>query len=137
MSTMQLTETMMSLLNVARESRAKAYAPYSGFAVGAAVLTNQGEFITGCNVENASSSLTNCAERVALQRAVASGHQKLIAIAVSVSEKAKTDQERMPCGACLQVMTEFLELDSFVIIDKVGQFVLADLLPKPFVFRHY
>lgn len=110
-----------------------AYAPYSRFPVGAAVQTASGEVFRGCNVENASSGLTLCAERVAIASAVAAGHRDLIALAVAVSPSATAAASRMPCGACLQVMAEFLSEEATIWVDGCGVFRLRELLPRPFV----
>ncbi len=112
----------------------RAHAPYSGFRVGAAVLTESGRTITGSNVENGSYGLTICAERVAIVRAVAEGHTDLAAISVA------TDSDRVqtvaPCGACLQVMAEFDPDDRLVVaFPERGQLrvaCLSDLLPVRF-----
>lgn len=93
-----------ALLARAREARSHAYAPYSRFPVGAALLTEDGEVFTGCNVENASYGLTNCAERVALQKAVSEGRRRFLAIAVTGPED---DVPLAPCGSCRQVLYEF------------------------------
>lgn len=92
------------LINLALQAKEKAYAPYSKFQVGAALLTESGEIFTGCNVENASYGLTNCAERTAIFKAVSQGHTKFKAIAIVTD---LTDQYTSPCGACRQVMAEF------------------------------
>lgn len=120
---------MRVLIRAARSARRRAYAPYSGFRVGAAVLTGSGAIVGGCNVENASLGLSICAERGAVHRAVAEGHRRLLAVAVSSGPAAAT-----PCGACRQVLAEFGI--RAVIIDRPrgGPLVLdlADLLPHPF-----
>ncbi|MGM0471615.1 MAG: cytidine deaminase [Bacillota bacterium] len=101
------------LVKQAIQVRQKAYAPYSNFAVGAAVLTAEGEIYTGCNVENMSYSLTNCAERTAVFKAVSEvGEVKLDAIAVV----ADTEKPCIPCGACRQVLAEFGSDDLVVIM---------------------
>ena len=92
-----------ALIEVAKEYRARAYAPYSKCKVGAAVLAADGRVFGGCNVENASYPLTNCAERTALFKAVAEGVRDFAALAVV----ADTDGPCAPCGACRQVMAEF------------------------------
>lgn len=92
-----------TLINKARLARTNAYAPFSGFAVGAAVLTTAGKIFTGANVENSSYGLTNCAERSAIQKAVNAGHKKFQAIAIV----ADTAGPCAPCGACRQVIYEF------------------------------
>ena len=91
------------LATAARRAARFSYAPYSNFGVGAAVLTSSGEIFAGCNIENASYGLTNCAERTAVFRAVGEGHRKLVAVAVYTS----TPRPTAPCGACRQVINEF------------------------------
>jgi cytidine deaminase len=120
---------VQALVRAARAARRRAYAPYSRFAVGAAVLTGDGTVVAGCNVENASFGLSVCAERVAAQNAVARGHRRLIAVAVSTGAA-----QAMPCGACRQVLLEFgVEV---VIIDRPSGAPrvhrLSDLLAHPF-----
>ena len=95
--------TRQQLILAAQEARAHAYAPYSDFTVGAALLTTDGRFICGCNVENRSLGLTQCAERVAVGNAVVEGYQDFQALAVA-SRTGVT-----PCGACRQVLAEFCE----------------------------
>jgi cytidine deaminase len=97
-------EEAADLLARARAARRHAYAPYSRFPVGAALLCEDGTVHTGCNVENASFGLTNCAERVALQKAISEGHRNFRALAVVGPED---DAPCSPCGACRQVMYEF------------------------------
>jgi len=92
-----------SLLALAKKAKEKAYAPYSGFRVGAALLTQEGEIFLGCNVENISFGLTNCAERTAVFSAVAAGYKDFLALAVSSDSEKFT----FPCGACRQVLVEF------------------------------
>jgi cytidine deaminase len=91
------------LLAAAKQAAERAYAPYSNFPVGAAVLTGEGTIVTGCNVENASYPLTNCAERVAIGTAVAGGAHEIQAVAVY----APRVDTVTPCGACRQVINEF------------------------------
>jgi cytidine deaminase len=131
------------LLALARRAAERAYAPYSSFRVGAAVVTSaatrpgessSAETFLGCNVENASYGLTVCAERVALFAAVAAGHRRLARLAV-VCVDAGPDlgaAGRMPCGACRQVMAELMGPEGVVLVDGVGQFHVADLLPSAF-----
>ncbi len=91
------------LLQRAKEARNLAYAPYSSFAVGAAVLASSGKIYIGCNIENASYGMTICAERVAIFSAIAAGERKFLALAVVCD----TEEFCRPCGACRQVMEEF------------------------------
>jgi cytidine deaminase len=118
-----------SLVHAARDARRRAYAPYSRFRVGAAVLTATGRIISGANVENASYGLSVCAERTAIQRAVTDGSRRLRAVAVSTGRAGA-----LPCGACRQVMLEFGVRT--VIVDRPagGPVIhrLADLLGHPF-----
>jgi len=119
------------LIREASEALERAYAPYSGFRVGACVLTPAGEAFGACNVENSSLGLTICAERAAIAAAVAKGHRKIDKVVV-VSEKA--EKPPFPCGACLQVMSEFgVET---VIVGTLGRsfktYEFSQLLPKPF-----
>lgn len=97
-------ETAEMLLERAREARAHAYAPYSRFPVGAALLAEDGRVFTGCNVENASYGLTNCAEKVAIGKAVSEGARRFRAVAVVGPED---DLPCPPCGSCRQVLHEF------------------------------
>lgn len=123
------TVQVATLVRAARVARLHAYAPYSRFPVGAAVLTASGSVIPGCNVENASYGLTNCAERVAIQRAVTDGHRRLRAVAVV----ARGDGA-MPCGACRQVMQEF-GVEHVIVAGPSGaprRFKLGDLLDHAF-----
>lgn len=122
------------LIALALEARKKAYAPYSRFPVGAALLAESGQIYTGCNVENASYGLSICAERVALFKAVAAGERRFKAIAV-VTETMAT-----PCGSCRQVLAEFGEGELQVIVaDLEGQmevYALGELLPVTFTSKH-
>jgi cytidine deaminase len=121
------------LVSLAAEARKKAYAPYSDFAVGAALLAKSGRIYTGCNVENASYGLTVCAERVAVFKAISEGEREFEAIAV-VTENGVT-----PCGACRQVLMEFGDDIQVIVADTVGHrkvFALTDLLPEGFTPKH-
>lgn len=95
--------TDQELMEAARRARERAYVPYSRFPVGAALLTEDGTLYEGCNIENASYGLTNCAERTAIFKAVYDGHRRFVTIAVV----ADTEGPVSPCGACRQVMSEF------------------------------
>ena len=122
-----------ALVLQARAAAERAYAPYSKFRVGAALVAGGRTFL-GCNVENASYGLTLCAERVAMFAAVAAGQRPIERLAVSCPDAAPDlgADGRMPCGACRQVMAELLAPDAVVDVDGVGQFTLAELLPHPF-----
>ena len=121
------------LISEAAAALAHAYAPYSKFRVGACAVTPQGEVSSGCNVENASFGLTICAERAAIFAAVARGNKQIDKVVV-VSEGAQ--RLPLPCGACLQVMSEFGV--HTVIVGSLGgpfkTYELKDLLPQPFRF---
>ena len=122
-----------ALLAAARAAAANAYVPYSGFPVGAAVLTDDGTVVTGCNVENASYGLTCCAERVAAFAAAAAGHRAFRAVAVAAPKATGTT----PCGACRQVLNEFVPPDGDLVVllegpDGPAATTLATLLPRSF-----
>jgi cytidine deaminase len=121
------------LMELARAAAERAYAPYSQFRVGAAVEAD-GTTFAGCNVENASYGLTICAERVALFSAVAAGHRRIERIAVTCIDAPAelAAPGRMPCGACRQVMVELMGPDGDVVIDGVGTYRVAELLPIAF-----
>ena len=117
------------LVQAANQARKNAYAPFSKFEVGAAVLTADGKLFTGCNIENASYGLTICAERVAIFKAVSEGYRKFKALAVVTSDCS------YPCGACLQVMAEFAPNLTVIISNgksKTKILQLKELLPKAF-----
>lgn len=125
--------TLERLLEASREAYEHSYSPYSRFRVGAAVLAADGRSFRGTNVENASYGLTVCAERVAIFSAVAAGVTRFVALAVSMGSPTQADSERMPCGACRQVMAEFMEPDAVILLGGQSSCRLADLLPRPFV----
>jgi len=120
------------LIEESKKAREKAYVPYSKFQVGAALLTEDGEIFHGCNIENAGYSMTNCAERTAMFKAVSEGHRKFAAIAVT----ADTEGPVSPCGACRQVMAEFCSKDMPVYLTNLKGDVLettvGELLPGSF-----
>lgn len=119
------------LIEAAREAIGNAHAPYSGYKVGAALLCSDGTVFTGCNVENASYGLTNCAERTAVHTAVAAGHNRFQAIAIAASGEPPP----FPCGACRQVLAEFCSCDFPVYIATPEGHVtmtLGELLPHAF-----
>lgn len=115
------------LLDVAWSARESAYAPYSNFAVGAALLAEDGQVFLGCNVENISYGLTNCAERVAIGAAVAAGARKFLAVVVV----ADTGVPISPCGACRQVLAEF-GVPRVILANRREhlEFRLEELLPR-------
>lgn len=129
MSRSETKEDYTDLLEIAGEAGGRAYAPYSGFKVGAALLTAGGKVITGCNIENASYGLSICAERVAFFTAVARGEKDFRAIAVAAASRAT------PCGACRQVMMEFAPEADVVTRDEDGAIQVKkvrELLPDAF-----
>ena len=116
-----------TLVEIAWQARDKAYAPYSNFHVGAALLADDGRIFSGCNVENISYGLTNCAERVAIGAAVAAGVRKFLAVAVV----ADTAVPISPCGACRQVLAEFgVPLVMLANRTERVEFRLEELLPR-------
>lgn len=119
------------LVDAARRARAHALAPHSGFAVGAAIETEDGRVFTGCNIENASYGLTLCAERVAVFKALSEGARGFRRVAVVADTEAPTP----PCGACRQILWEFggdLEVILANLHAETGRHQLAALLPLPF-----
>ena len=120
-----------ALVAAARAAREHAVATYSHFKVGAALETEDGTIITGCNVENATYGLTVCAERVAMFKALSEGHKRFRRIAIV----ADTERPTPPCGACRQILWEFggdLEVILANIRRETGRHRLSDLLPVPF-----
>ena len=119
-----------TLLKLAADSARAAYAPYSNFHVGAALLSEDGEVFTGCNVENASYGLTICAERTAVFNAVSQGKRRFLAIAIASPDACP------PCGACRQVLNEFQPDMIIYLGDENGKLIhetrLAKLLPDAF-----
>ena len=160
---MTLTQ-QKNLIKKAVAAMRRAYAPYSRFCVGAALLTREGRVFQGCNVENASYGLTLCAERTALGAAVAAGYRHFTALALVSSEapcdlsaeaiRAKGEAKPcgslakkggqtapMPCGACLQVLTEFCKPDCLIMLASATRplvfqtYRLKDLLPRAFKLK--
>lgn len=114
-----------------------SYAPYSGFKVGAALLTKSGKFYTGCNIENASYTPTNCAERTAFFKAVSEGEKEFEVICIVGGKDGILTEYASPCGVCRQVMMEFCNPDAFQIIlatsrEQYEIFTLKELLPLGF-----
>jgi cytidine deaminase len=128
------SHSQMELLQAAAAARGHAYAKYSNFAVGAALLADDGTIFTGCNVENSSFGLTICAERVAMATAVATGQRSFRTLALV------TERQVPPCGACLQFLAEFcgdafpIQVASAEELDDVREFTLGELLPEAFRF---
>ncbi len=112
------------LVSKALEARENAYVPYSNFKVGAAILTEDNNIYTGCNIENASYGATNCAERTAIFKAISEGHKQIKAIAIVGVENEYT----YPCGICRQVIAEFASEDIKIIIAKnKNEYIVKEL----------
>lgn len=129
------------LIQSAMKAREKAYAPYSGFFVGAALLSMDDRIYTGCNIENVAYGPSNCAERTAIFKAVSEGKQKFRAIAIVGGGKGEVSQYCYPCGVCRQVMCEFVNPEQFrLIIAKNTKdykiYTLSQLLPEAFTPEH-
>jgi len=124
---------MDPVIQAAMDARGNAHAPYSKYRVGAAVETENGTIIEGCNVESSSFGLTICAERVALGAAITKGHQSFKSIVVASKDGAS------PCGACRQVIWDLCGNIPITLIDEEGNqesMLIGDLLPKPFDNRN-
>jgi len=122
------------LLDAARRAVANAYAPYSGYRVGAAVLGDDGRTYSGVNVENASYGVSCCAERAAVYHALAHGCRGVSAVAVA----ADGDEPPVPCGACLQVIAELGPGSKLIVAGRTGRpriYDVPDLMPHPFRIR--
>lgn len=120
------------LISYAKKAMGNAYAPYSGFCVGAALLTTDGEVFTGCNVENASFGAAICAERCAILKAVSEGYTSFKKIAIVSSCNNLT----YPCGICRQFLSEFMDEEAVVVLaddkDEVKEYTLGYLIPYSF-----
>ena len=129
---MNYEELAQSAIN----ARAFSYTPYSHFNVGAAILTKSGEVITGCNIESASYSPTNCAERTAVFKAVSEGKKDFAAIAIAGGAENGEAQYCYPCGVCRQVLKEFATDDLIIVVAKSRTdfrvHTLGELLPHGF-----
>jgi len=130
-------DTIKQLINEALNARNHAYAPYSQFMVGAALITEDDSVYTGCNVENASYGATNCAERTAIFKAVSEGERLIKAIAIVGGVKDGDMTYAYPCGVCRQVLREFSNPCELVIIvaknqDDYKTYSLEELLPESF-----
>ena len=129
--------TPNELVNLAKDARARSYVPYSGFAVGAALLCKDGAVYQGCNIENAAYGPTICAERVAVFKAVYDGHRDFEAIAVAGGRAGEEITGLFPpCGVCRQVLREFCDLDFMLYLAKENgafeAYTLGELLPCSF-----
>lgn len=125
----------LSLMKQACEARKKSYSPYSHFCVGAALLCKNGKVYTGCNIENAAYSATNCAERTAIFKAVSEGEREFEAIAIIGGEHGEDGVFCAPCGVCRQVIAEFCDKDFKIVLgtaDNVKVYTLDELLPFSF-----
>ena len=126
-----------ALIREAIAAREDSYSPYSNFMVGAALLAANGNVYRGCNIENAAYSPSNCAERTAFFSAVAAGERGFCAIAVAGWTRDGSPGYAYPCGVCRQVMMEFCDPESFVVITAAGEndytaFALKEILPNGF-----
>lgn len=131
------TELVKEMIKLAIDQLQYSYAPYSNFKVGAALLAQDGTFYTGCNIENASYTPTNCAERTAFFKAVSVGQKKFEAICVVGGKDGILTEYAAPCGVCRQVMMEFCNPKTFKVIlatseDNYEIFTLEELLPLGF-----
>ena len=127
--------TDLELMRLAEEARKFSYCPYSHFAVGAALLTTGGKVYTGCNVENASYTPTNCAERTAVFKAVSEGEKNFAAIAVIGAPEGEAGRFCAPCGVCRQVLAEFCDPDMKIVMgtpENITVSTLKALLPHSF-----
>ncbi len=124
------------LFKQACEGMKKSYAPYSNYNVGAALLTANGKIYKGCNIENASYPITNCAERTALFSAIADGEKDFSAIMVVGGKNGQITDYAMPCGACRQALAEFCREDFKVFVgiseNDIKEYTLAEILPYSF-----
>ena len=125
------------MIELAMQARTKAYAPYSNFQVGACVKMEKGSYYTGCNIENASYTPTNCAERTAFFKAVSEGVRDFQAICIVGGKDGKLTEYTAPCGVCRQVMMEFCNPKTFQIILAVDKeryeiYTLEELMPLGF-----
>ena len=130
-------DSMQQLIREAFSALEYAYVPYSGFKVGAALLTESGKIYTGCNIENAAYTPSNCAERTAFFKAVSEGVLEFDAICVVGGMNKELKEYAAPCGVCRQVMMEFCDPEEFQIILATGKeqyeiFTLKELLPLGF-----
>lgn len=124
------------LFILAKEAMQNSYAPYSNYNVGAVLLTKSGKTYKGCNIENASYSVTNCAERTALFSAISNGEKDFEAICIVGGKNGAITDYAMPCGICRQALAEFCDADFKVYVgkseDDIKEFTLGELLPYSF-----
>ncbi|MFH1584367.1 MAG: cytidine deaminase [Actinomycetota bacterium] len=124
------------LVEIAKKTGENAYAPYSNFKVGAALLTKSGNVYQGCNIENSSYGLTICAERAAISNAVSNGEKEFTKMAIVGGFAEKQNETLLtPCGACMQIMSEFNPDLELILLNTVGKIItinLKELFPKPF-----
>ncbi len=131
-----MTLSNEQLIEKAKLVAKNAHMPYFDFPVGAVVETETGELFSGCNIDNASTPLGICAERTAIFNAVINGHKDIKRIAVTCIKGDKNKPETlMPCGACRQVMAQFMSPDAEIIVDGVGTFKLKEILPSAFTLK--
>ena len=134
-----MTNDYKSLMTAAQEARKNSYSPYSHFCVGAALLTKGGKVYTGCNIENAAYTPTNCAERTAIFKAVSEGEREFEAIAIVGGRAGEAGGFCAPCGVCRQVIAEFCEKDFKIVLGNEEQFkvyTLDELLPFSFTKKN-
>ena len=127
--------TNKELITKAYEAMQNSYSPYSGFCVGAALLTDDGKIYTGCNIENSAFSPTCCAERTAFFKAVSEGKRDFKAIAIVGGKNGEVTDYCYPCGVCRQVMAEFCDRDFEIIAacpEGIKSYSLKELLPEAF-----
>ena len=131
-------EQIKKMIEIALSQLAYSYTPYSDFKVGAALLGKNGRIYTGCNIENAAYTPTNCAERTAMFKAVSEGNMDFRAIAIVGGPKGKEPKDFCaPCGVCRQVMAEFCDPETFRIVlmngdGEIRDYLLKELLPLGF-----
>lgn len=127
--------TDYELIKIAVKAREMSYSPYSGFKVGAALLCKNGKVYTGCNIENAAYTPTNCAERTAVFKAVSEGEREFLAIAIVGGKGNTLNDLCAPCGVCRQVLCEFCDGDFRIVLgtpESIKTVTLGDILPYSF-----
>ena len=131
----KMKPTNSELIGIALDAMKKSYSPYSHFTVGAALECSDGTVYTGCNIENAAFTPTNCAERTAFFKAVSEGRRDFVRIAVVGGKNGIVSSSTAPCGVCRQVMREFCKNDFAVLMydgENIAETTLGDLLPDSF-----